>query len=455
MTYRYHGNYCGPGWSDGKYQNSVVGLLEPVDEFDATCKEHDAAYATTNDSSARTYADNLFVSQNFGKSLHRSVAAVAVAVNRIPRWFNPLGNNKYTTYYPKPHDLLQNNYQTQTMTKKSNNLRGSQPKGNQQTKNKSNGQTSYAPVARSRTVRIEQPKTTMKGGNTVVRHREYIKLVTSSTTQRIISVDVNPGMQACFNWLSTIARGYEKYKFHKLTFTYVSASSTTEKGRVALAFQYDPTARIPQTRTDYFNVAPNVEEAPWEDIVLHVQPPGGWLFSRSAGSTGTLNTYDAGKLLVMSALNANSTTGLGEIFVEYEVELARPQFVQPLDGKLISTNGNPAGMNGTDLTLTHGTLLFERIDGNTLGILAPCNVLITVRIEGTGCAMFLPVYNRTAGSTGYVFTVAQTPNAAGTFLIGVFELQECETGDSVHFDGGSSTTITSVTYRYAEYTSVA
>jgi hypothetical protein len=69
---RYHGNYCGPGWSDGKYQDSVVGLLEPIDEFDETCKVHDAAYASNDD--LRT-ADLKFAKDNIMSLNPKRVAA--------------------------------------------------------------------------------------------------------------------------------------------------------------------------------------------------------------------------------------------------------------------------------------------------------------------------------------------------------------------------------------------
>jgi len=48
-NFKYHGNYCGPGWSDGKYQNSVEGKSKPVDKLDQLCKEHDESYARGED----------------------------------------------------------------------------------------------------------------------------------------------------------------------------------------------------------------------------------------------------------------------------------------------------------------------------------------------------------------------------------------------------------------------
>jgi hypothetical protein len=61
MSFKAHGNYCGPGWSDGKWQNSVVGTVKPKDYLDFTCQQHDAAYATGKD---KAKADFLFAKQN-------------------------------------------------------------------------------------------------------------------------------------------------------------------------------------------------------------------------------------------------------------------------------------------------------------------------------------------------------------------------------------------------------
>ena len=71
----YHGNYVGPGWSAGKYQNSVVSDVPPIDEFDATAKRHDEAYAKGED---LVKADAEFARANIGKGFKRTAAGLAV-----------------------------------------------------------------------------------------------------------------------------------------------------------------------------------------------------------------------------------------------------------------------------------------------------------------------------------------------------------------------------------------
>lgn len=78
MSFRYHGKYCGPGWSAGKYQPSVSGSrVKPVDEFDASCKKHDAEYARHGNLKR---ADYEFYRSNYGKGFKRTTAALAVGI---------------------------------------------------------------------------------------------------------------------------------------------------------------------------------------------------------------------------------------------------------------------------------------------------------------------------------------------------------------------------------------
>jgi hypothetical protein len=73
---QYHGNWCGPGWSGGKYQSSVDDPDTPAtDEFDQTCKDHDAEYARGGNLKE---ADDSFYTKNYGKGLKRTAAALAV-----------------------------------------------------------------------------------------------------------------------------------------------------------------------------------------------------------------------------------------------------------------------------------------------------------------------------------------------------------------------------------------
>jgi len=81
-------NYCGPYWSDGKFQSSTSrGSRIPVNKLDLTCQIHDASYALANgDSQLLNQADDLFFESNFGDSLKSSSYAIIVKYgNRLIR----------------------------------------------------------------------------------------------------------------------------------------------------------------------------------------------------------------------------------------------------------------------------------------------------------------------------------------------------------------------------------
>jgi len=83
MSFKYHrGGWCGPGYSDGKYQKSVRGYYTAVDEFDQTCKEHDGAYYDRRGIKA---ADYEFFRKNIGKGVKRSAAAIAIGTQGLLR----------------------------------------------------------------------------------------------------------------------------------------------------------------------------------------------------------------------------------------------------------------------------------------------------------------------------------------------------------------------------------
>jgi hypothetical protein len=114
---KFHGNYCGPNWSAGREQESVESSVPAVDDFDSTCKEHDASYATRKN---MTQADYNFFKQNIGKGIVRSGAAIAVGA--FGRFYHPQGD--------KSDPKNQQNMNIQNLIEH-NKLRGSQPEPKQ------------------------------------------------------------------------------------------------------------------------------------------------------------------------------------------------------------------------------------------------------------------------------------------------------------------------------------
>lgn len=75
MAFKYHGNWCGPGWSAGKYQNSVDQDYPAVDPLDEACRDHDRDYARGND---LREADLTFARRTRGLGAKAELASLAV-----------------------------------------------------------------------------------------------------------------------------------------------------------------------------------------------------------------------------------------------------------------------------------------------------------------------------------------------------------------------------------------
>jgi len=468
MSIRYHGKYCGPGWSAGKYQQSVKSKVPPDDDFDATCKEHDGAYAHPTNSKARSTADDKFFRENIGGGPKRAIAALAVkATSKMMRAqeANPTGRKlrgskappKKGTAVSRARARLDQRSRTTHNGQLINSITNTQlidtpsPTMNKATKQRKNNTVTRAPVATSKTVRMSKPKTTSRGNVTTISHREYLQSVTSSTGTRIVTINVNPGMSA-FSWLAPVANNFEQYVFKKLKYEYVSAAATSERGRVSLSFQFDPTADAPTTRTDHFSIIPNVEEAPWEDIVLNVPCTKTPKYIRQGNiNNGTLNTYDIGRLNVMSAMNANSTTQLGEIFVTYVVELHNPQFNKTAAGETRASSPTYLSPFGLGLTQVSGQSTLSWVSATTMKLNTTQPQLIVIRFVGTVLAQTNPTITLSAGSAG-TFSVKQNIiNAAQTEQWIVFTTRGTQPDDLITVIAGESTSVSSSIYYQAAY----
>ena len=69
------------------------------------------------------------------------------------------------------------------------------------------------------------------GQNVIVRHREFIGTVTSTTNFAVWrTLSLNPGNKETFPWLSGIAKNFQEYKFKGLVFHYIPTSGNAVSG---------------------------------------------------------------------------------------------------------------------------------------------------------------------------------------------------------------------------------
>ncbi len=90
------GNYIGPKWSNGEFQDSVEwGDKDPQDELDLAAYYHDSAYAKYKDSDRRYAADRIFVEEakKIGTPLAKAAAELVEKGNIFGNGVNRLKKN--------------------------------------------------------------------------------------------------------------------------------------------------------------------------------------------------------------------------------------------------------------------------------------------------------------------------------------------------------------------------
>jgi hypothetical protein len=134
---------------------------------------------------------------------------------------------------------------------------------------------------------------------------------------------INAGDRVTFPWLSSIANNFERYRFIKLSFAFISGQATSMAGKVGLGVDYDPKDTPPANRVEFFTLTAHTEAAPWDNLVLPIECKGGFKFVASDVEANA-RIVDLGNLLVMSDLTTADTV-MGDIIVSYQVELKQPQ----------------------------------------------------------------------------------------------------------------------------------
>lgn len=180
-------------------------------------------------------------------------------------------------------------------------------------------------------------------GNITIRKREYLFDVFSpNTPANFVSnkFQANPGLGAIGPFVSQIAGNYEKYRYRQLVFSYrpvvTDSSSTGQMGVVILAFNSNAGAQPFLTKQQMAEYDGSLTVRVCDEAVLGVECDARkgadeWNFVRTGNvpSGQDIKSYDFGSLYVatsgVSASAFPAGTQIGEMWVEYSVELAGPK----------------------------------------------------------------------------------------------------------------------------------
>lgn len=319
------------------------------------------------------------------------------------------------------------------------------------------------PVAKALRVRNPGPRygkaSTPSGVR--VRHREFIWDITASNPFEYDEFDVNPGIAATFPWLAAIASRFESYRFHSLKFVYESAVSTAASGAVMMAVDYDASDAGPANKTTLMSYKDAARSAPWDHCEfvassedLHKLKTH---YVRSGVVPGTdIKTYDVGKLYVATqGQDATWNNLVGELYVEYDVELLTPQlnnFAPSLDllnageGVISDTFFGTASVPADPAAEHNGivsTIDYKILDAGRLRFEQSGTYLLDIMANATGFVVFDNFLQQGIGFVKQISSII-APAAATSFANYVFKANR---GDILRIFGALSGSATSVRMR--------
>lgn len=185
------------------------------------------------------------------------------------------------------------------------------------------------------------PSFSTNGDDVIIKHREFVVDLTSTTSFSNANYLINPGNASLFPWLSGLATNFEEYEFLGLIFEFKStsgsaiASTNNALGTVMMATDYNvengnfTTKRAMET-TEFSTSASTAEsflhpiECARNKNVLGIQYVTA---ATTVGAvTGDPRFYYQGNLQIATSGQQASSITIGEIWVSYQVKLAKPIF---------------------------------------------------------------------------------------------------------------------------------
>jgi len=255
------------------------------------------------------------------------------------------------------------------------------------------------------------PMFTGSGGrrSTIIRHREFISDVYSSTAFNITSYPINPGMTPAFPWLSTLAENFEEYWIHGLVFEFKTTSGmgvgTTNLalGTVIMASQYNSLAPNFSSKLQMENYEFSTSCAPSNSCLHPIEckpdiTPVCRLYVRSSAppANADLRLYDLANFQLATVGMQAAGFIVGELWCTYEIELIKPKLNTTLSGPLY------AFVRSNSPTASVPVQASSAVIGGTLvGVTVPLNNQIGIadqRLAGRVCVITYTQFG-SAGAT--------------------------------------------------------
>jgi len=245
-----------------------------------------------------------------------------------------------------------------------------------------------APVSYAYPTKGRKPKFVSSKGSVKITHREYLRPVTAFTNGDYAlnntggvadDFSINPLNPFLFPWLVGIAGNFDQYTFRSLRVEYKPLCGTSSKGRVGIFFDKDSSDPGPDDRSALANYPTLSEISVWAVSSLNIPVDNVKRFMAD-NPTSDPKLINLGK--IGWATYGSDTVDVGELFVEYTVELFNAQPSTPTIESLFRNAGT--GLE-TKVGLPYFTV--EVASGTTLTYQA--------RVPGTYIIVIM--FNTTAG----------------------------------------------------------
>jgi hypothetical protein len=247
-----------------------------------------------------------------------------------------------------------------------------------------------APAAYGSSTKVTKPSFGAK--KTVVRHSEYVGDVVGSVAFAIqMTLNCNVGLPNSFPWLSQIASAYEKFCIKNIRYRFETESPTSFTGCILLSPEYNPQDAIPVSKMEIFQNENTAKSVPWRGVscpipTKYLKVYNDYFVRSGALTTGQdLKTYDPLVMYICTQGQAG-TNMIGEIWVDYEIELINPVGNMNLTGFVGYSTSSDDGYPMTGFTGVGNIGMTIQPDTGNL-VVSPVVIgqeyLITVTIYGS------------------------------------------------------------------------
>lgn len=288
-----------------------------------------------------------------------------------------------------------------------------------------------------------------------VRHREYVQDISGSVAFVVSQLLINPGLATIFPWLSQMAGLFESYKFNRLSFEFKTSSATTAKGKVVLSVDYDAADPAPGSKQLQLQERTKLDCAAWamarmncDQADLHKFGVQRYIRAGALAANLDIKTYDVGSLNIGTQGMAD-TSVVGELYVEYDVELITPNQASGLPNPALEAAFKSSSASKADVYTGSAKTGGLAVTGanSTLTFAQTGKFMVSQFVIGTGLGT--PV---TSASTATIQSFnAITINAAGTQAERVYQIEVNAPNQTFVTDWSAVTTVTSCRVAIAPY----